>query len=242
MLKRKTIKTITSKKIKLVTLVVFLANSILFAQGNHLKIEINPFFKTKVLEKNSWYVSNNNDSLQFSKIKFYLTDFKILTKEGKIKQLPNSDFLVSIFNGESRSILLENISYKTGDQLLFNIGVNEKMNTLGVLSGSLDPANGMYWSWQSGYINFKIEGKSPSCSTRKNKFQFHIGGYKKPFAATRFKSVTIATAINNVLIIDFDIATLFDSIDISNLNQVMIPGKEAVEIADILPNLFSLNE
>ena len=242
MLKSKTIKTIRSKKIKLVTLVLLLANSILFAQGNHLKIEINPFFKTKVLEKNSWYVSKNNDSLQFSKIKFYLTDFKILTKEGKIKQLPNSDFLVAIFNGESSSILLENVSYKTGDQLLFNIGVNEKMNTSGALSGALDPANGMYWSWQSGYINFKIEGKSPSCSTRKNKFQFHIGGYKKPFAATRSKSVTITNAINNVLIIDFDIATLFDSIDISNLNQVMIPGKEAVEIADILPNLFSLNE
>jgi hypothetical protein len=242
MLKSKTITTITSKKIKLVTLVVLFANSILFAQENYLKIEINPFFKTKVLEKNSWYVSKNNDSLQFTKIKFYLTDFKILTKEGKIKQLQNSDFLVGIFNGESKSILLENVSYKTGDQLLFNIGVNEKMNTSGALSGALDPANGMYWSWQSGYINFKIEGKSPSCSTRKNKFQFHIGGYKKPFAATRSKSVTIANAINNVLIIDFDIATLFDSIDISNLNQVMIPGKEAVEIADILPDLFSLNE
>jgi hypothetical protein len=242
MLKSKTITTIRSKKIKLVTLVVLFANSILFAQENYLKIEINPFFKTKVLEKKSWYVSKNNDSLQFTKIKFYLTDFKILTKEGKIKQLPNSDFLVGIFNGESKSILLENVSYKTGDQLLFNIGVNEKMNTSGALSGALDPANGMYWSWQSGYINFKIEGKSPSCSTRKNKFQFHIGGYKKPFAATRSKSVTIANAINNVLIIDFDIATLFDSIDISNLNQVMIPGKEAVEIADILPDLFSLNE
>ena len=148
MLKSKTITTITSKKIKLVTLVVLFANSILFAQENYLKIEINPFFKTKVLEKNSWYVSKNNDSLQFTKIKFYLTDFKILTKEGKIKQLPNSDFLVGIFNGESKSILLENVSYKTGDQLLFNIGVNEKMNTSGALSGALDPANGMYWSWQ----------------------------------------------------------------------------------------------
>ena len=50
MLKSKTIKTIRSKKIKLITLVLLLGNSILFAQGNHLKIEINPFFKTKVLE------------------------------------------------------------------------------------------------------------------------------------------------------------------------------------------------
>ena len=57
-----------------------------------------------------------------------------------------------------------------------------------------------------------------------------------------FLWLSITNAINNVLIIDFDIATLFDSIDIRNLNQVMIPGKEAVKIADILPNLFSLNE
>ena len=44
MLKSKTITTITSKKIKLVTLVVLFANSILFAQENYLKIE-----KTDVL-------------------------------------------------------------------------------------------------------------------------------------------------------------------------------------------------
>ena len=233
---------ITKTIITLFTLLLLIANSVLFAQGNHLKIEINPVFKTAILEKNSWYVSNNNDSLQFFKIKFYVTDFKILAKGGKTKRIPNSNFLVDVFNDENLNILLKNISYEKGDQLLFNIGVEEKMNTSGALSGSLDPVNGMYWSWQSGYINFKIEGKSPSCTTRKNKFQFHIGGYLKPFASTRSVALDISTTKDNVLIIDLDIATLFNFIELSSLSQVMIPGKEAIEIADILPALFSLNE
>jgi hypothetical protein len=242
MLKIKTKKTFIPLNLKLVTLVLLIANSVLFAQKNHLKIEINPVFNKEVLDKNSWYVSNNNDSLQFLKIKFYVTDFKILTKGGETKYIPNSNFLVDVFNNEKLNILLENVSYEKGDQLLFNIGVEEKMNTSGALSGSLDPVNGMYWSWQSGYINFKIEGKSPSCTTRKNKFQFHIGGYQQPFASTRSLTLDFSTTKDNVLIIDLDIATLFNSIELSSLNQVMVPGIEAIKIADILPTLFSLNE
>ena len=41
----------------------------------------------------------------------------------------------------------------------------------------------MYWTWQSGYINFKIEGNSPLCSSSKSKFAFHIGGFQHPFNA-----------------------------------------------------------
>ncbi|MFT5248397.1 MAG: hypothetical protein ACI93P_000110 [bacterium] len=242
MLITRTTKLLLPIKIKLVTILLLIATGFVFAQENHLKIKFNPVFNKKVLEKNSWYVSSNNDSIQFLKITFYLTDFKILTKEGKTKSIPNSNFLVDVLNDENKNILLENVSYKKGDQLLFNIGVEEKMNTSGALSGALDPANGMYWSWQSGYINFKIEGKSPSCNTRKNKFQFHIGGYQLPFASTRSVTLNFSTTKNNVLKIDLNLGKLFNAISLDTLNQVMIPGKEAIQIADILPSLFLLNE
>jgi hypothetical protein len=242
MLITRTTKLLLPIKIKLVTILLLIATSFVFAQENHLKIKFNPVFNKKVLEKNSWYVSSNNDSIQFLKITFYLTEFKILTKEGKTKSIPNSNFLVDVLNDENKNILLENVSYKKGDQLLFNIGVEEKMNTSGALSGALDPANGMYWSWQSGYINFKIEGKSPSCNTRKNKFQFHIGGYQLPFASTRSVTLNFSTTKNNVLKIDLNLGKLFNVISLDTLNQVMIPGKEAIQIADILPSLFLLNE
>ena len=74
MLKNKTIKTITSKKIKLVTLVLLLANSILFAQGNHLKIDINPFFKTEFLEKYETYKSKVAKILAIKCISEFFTE------------------------------------------------------------------------------------------------------------------------------------------------------------------------
>jgi len=120
----------------------------------------------------------------------------------------------------------------------FNIGVEEEMNTSGALSGDLDPSKGMYWSWQSGYINFKIEGISPSCNTRKNKFKFHVGGYKQPNKTTRKVNCKINT--EERIIVNLDLAQFFNEIDLKVNNQIMIPGKEASALADMLPKLFSV--
>jgi hypothetical protein len=116
------------------------------------------------------------------------------------------------------------------------------MNTSGALSGDLDPSKGMYWSWQSGYINFKVEGKSPSCKTRKNKFQFHIGGYQEPFTTTRPVTIQAKSIKDNTLTIILDFSKIFKSINLNSTNQVIIPGKEASDLAEILPTLFSVDD
>jgi len=48
--------------------------------------------------------------------------------------------------------------------------VDSLANVSGAMSNDLDATKGMYWSWQSGFINLKIEGKSASCKTRKINF------------------------------------------------------------------------
>ena len=69
------------------------------------------------------------------------------------------------------------------DKIKFNLGIDSLTNVSGVMGGDLDPTKGMYWTWQSGYINFKMEGSSAVCPTRNHEFQFHIGGYQDPFYA-----------------------------------------------------------
>jgi hypothetical protein len=89
------------------------------------------------------------------------------------------------------------------------------------MAGDLDPIKGMYWAWQSGYINMKIEGKSSSCRTRKNEFQFHIGGYLSPYYAMRKVALTYdkkATEIN----IGIDLYNFFASDE--SINFLFIPA------------------
>jgi hypothetical protein len=59
-------------------------------------------------------------------------------------------------------------------------GVDSITNLTGRFSGSLDPSNGMYWTWQNGFIHLKLEGNGNLVSTPKHMFQFHLGGYSYP--------------------------------------------------------------
>jgi hypothetical protein len=44
----------------------------------------------------------------------------------------------------------------------FLLGVDSARNVSGIQTGALDPARGMFWTWNSGYVMAKIEGSSPS--------------------------------------------------------------------------------
>ena len=105
------------------------------------------------------------DSITFSKIAVYLSSPEI-----NFYQLVNAE------NDKSLQLDFEEIGSNT-----FYLGVDSLTNSNGAMGGDLDPTKGMYWTWQSGYINVKIEGKYSGCNTRNNKFQFHLGGYQNPF-------------------------------------------------------------
>jgi hypothetical protein len=205
-----------------------------------LHITIKPNFKGEKLNKDTWFITNNKDSIKLKKIKFYLTNFNVLDTDNKNISIVNSNFLIDAFITETLTINLPNSSNKEITEISFNIGVEEQMNTDGALAGDLDPTKGMYWSWQSGYINFKIEGVSPSCKTRKNKFMFHIGGYEAPFKTTRKVSFKIDSKNKNNIILQLNLDSFFNSIDLKTTNQIMIPGEKAKDLADKLPKLFTV--
>jgi hypothetical protein len=108
----------------------------------------------------------------------------------------------------------------------------------GALGGDLDPTKGMYWAWQSGYINFKLEGKSKLCKTRNNEFQFHVGGYLSPFQTIQQVSLKINST--NQINVSIDIEQFITELDLTEINQVMTPGVESVVLARKLPLIFNM--
>lgn len=193
------------------------------------------------LERNKKYMTKA-DTLEIETFKFYLSNIEIeFDDQSKIKP-KNNYYLIDWDNPKSFLIPIAKSQNKIISKVTFNIGVDSTASVSGALAGDLDPINGMYWAWQSGYINMKIEGKSNSCKTRKNQFQFHLGGYLKPNYALRKIEIPIQKnqIPNGAINIIVDIGHLFSEISLKETNSIMIPGKAAMEIADLSAKIFSV--
>ena len=193
------------------------------------------------LERNKKYMTKS-DTLEIETVKFYLSNIEIeFDDKSKIKP-KNNYYLIDWDNPKSFFIPIASRQNKIVSKVTFNIGVDSTASVSGALAGDLDPTNGMYWAWQSGYINMKIEGKSNSCKTRKNQFQFHLGGYLKPNYAIRKIEIPIQKNQNQNGAIKFiaDLENLFSEISLKETNSIMIPGKAAMEIADLSAKIFSV--
>jgi hypothetical protein len=83
----------------------------------------------------------------------------------------------------------------------------------------------------------KIEGKSSSCKTRRNEFQFHIGGYLPPYYAMQKIELIYDKNATNINI-GIDLKNFFSNINLSETNSVMIPGKQAMQLADYSKKIF----
>ena len=210
--------------------------------GQSLELHIAPVFGNEPITEDTWFVSTNDDSMQFESIRFYLSDIQFDLNNGQTIKDALPAHLVDVFEPTTLKISLQNINYKDIKTMHFNIGIDSTTSVSGALSGDLDPTKGMYWAWQSGYINMKIEGRSPQCKNRKNVFQFHIGGYMQPFYAMRHVELPIKPFFTEGVVLKIDLSKFFEKININTQNSIMIPGKEAVQLADLSIQMFSIDE
>jgi len=125
-------------------------------------------------------------------------------------------------------------------KIKFNLGIDSITNVSGAMGGDLDPTKGMYWTWQSGYINLKLEGKSKLCKTRNNEFQFHLGGYQNGDNA--LQTIILNVSENKEIDILIDIEQFVAAIDLSEQNQIMSPGKKAVLLSEKFSKIFSIQK
>lgn len=168
----------------------------------------------------------NGDSILVETLRFYIANLQFLQNGQLVATDKNTAHLIDASVESTLHFTVETPEKIAYNQVKFNLGIDSLTNVSGALGGDLDPTKGMYWTWQSGYINFKLEGKNARCKTRNNEFQLHIGGYAAPYNTLQ----TIVLDIKNNQII-FDIATLLHDIDYTQRPNIMSPCKEAVELS-----------
>ena len=175
------------------------------------------------------------DSTSITNLKFYLTKFSLTKSRNTVWQEESSYHLIDISNPKSLDFVLnlsKNIDF---DAIHFLLGTDSLTNVSGVMGGDLDPTKGMYWAWNSGYINFKLEGENNAIP-----FEFHLGGYTPPFQTVQ--KIKLKTNSKNNLTIELDIVKLLKQLDLTAQKKIMSPGKEAQQLAIMLSTLFSIRE
>ena len=182
-------------------------------------------FNNEKIVLNKAYQNNYADNFSINKLQFYISDLRFYSQNKEVLEYHKKYILIDIENENSLKISLpSNLIF---DQALFNIGIDEETNKTGAKGGDLDPIYGMYWTWNSGYINFKLEG----LYKHNNEFLLHIGGFMKPYNTLQKIKINIAKEHNNKLELNFD--RFLNSLDF-NLDKILSPGKNAVKFSNML--------
>ena len=198
-----------------------------FSQTTYLKFDV--LFEDESLELNKNYTS---DSIQFTKLQFYISNLTFLKDSIEVQSFDSIFYLVDMTKNNELNL---NLDYDF-THLSFDLGIDSLTNVSGAFGDNLNPIHGMYWTWQSGYINFKIEGSSPVCKTRKNQFQFHLGGYQFPFNC--IQSVKLEAHSNKDIVVLLNLEKWMNEIDLATIPYLMSPSELSVRLSATLSNSF----
>ena len=177
----------------------------------------------------------SGDTMQFVTAKYYVSNFKLKDSNGNWHAMPESYFLVDLSNPESAMLNLGNFPYGTYTEMSYVVGVDSLRNVSGAQTGALAASNGMFWSWNSGYIMFKLEGLSPQSST--GSFTYHIGGFSgaNNTVATIYHVFTEAMtlgAAGRMIHLSVNMAKPFHTLgSVSANNMIHMPGATGTQMA-----------
>jgi hypothetical protein len=187
-----------------------------------------PVINSSPILLNQHYFSTElNDSISISKLKFYISNIALLNNDKVMYKNTAGVYLLNVEDSLNLQFdIPQNLSF---NRIQFGLGVDSITNTSGALDGALDPLMGMYWTWQSGYINFKMEGFIGDISKEENKFEYHLGGYSDKNNA--YQLVEIPVQYKSDIQFQMPIDLIFKTMLLEKKYNIMSPSTIAVSLS-----------
>lgn len=150
-----------------------------------IEFEFEHFVGTQAFSFGTSYTNPaTGESFTPSMLRYFISNIELKTSAGVSYVVPQeqSYFLIDHEKPETLKFVINDIPEGDYNEVSFIIGVDSLRNTkpTSERTGNLDiagVAQGMYWSWNSGYIFVKFEGTSPQSTATDGKFRYHIGGF-----------------------------------------------------------------
>jgi len=203
-------------------------------------IHVLPCFEQKAMVLDGPIRTASGDSLAFHTFRMYLSNVVFYKNGMAVFTEKDSHHLLDLEEPGTLDLpfsIPANLHY---DEIAFDVGIDSLTHASGAMGGDLDPTKGMFWGWQGGYINIKIEGYHSKCTARKHAFQFHLGGYLPPFPT--LQSVRLAVPSDQKTVqVQLDLSPFLAQIDWSQDPNVMAPGSAAKVFSKIIAQSFRIH-
>jgi len=193
------------------------------------------------------YVNAAGDSFTVSRFQYYISNVQLTKTDGTVWSEPESYHLITA--GSATEFDMTTVPAGSYNSISYTIGVDSTRNVSGAQTGALDPAKGMFWSWNSGYIMMKFEGTSPSSPAAGGTVMLHPGGFSGANNAVRPVAYALPAVINvrsaraQHIHLAADVLKLLNApnqISFATTNIIHMPGAAANKLADNYAGMFTV--
>lgn len=221
-------------------------------EGSHtVRVVFQPVVQGEPLTFNQAYTNAFGEDYTVTAFRFYISALSLKNNNSGLPA--TSEVKYRLVDAAIANTL--SFSVPTGQNALnglaFQIGIDSIDNVSGAQSGDLDPAKGMFWTWNSGYIMAKLEGSSSYSTVPDGNFTYHIGGFSGENKTMR--SVSLFTPQNQqitlmdnrtvTILVNADIDKWFHgahALSIASNAFVHSPGSLAKLYADNYAGMFTI--
>ncbi len=201
--------------------------------------DINCKGENNILNKD--LLNDFGENYTITKLKYYVSNIKFVTGEKR-----NTTNQVYLIDASKKNLFSITVPPKNITGISFLLGVDSTLNCSGAQDGALDPLNDMFWTWNNGYIFFKVEGTADVSKADLHRIEHHIGGYKGSNKTMREIYLPInnkALLKNKTLVVELNIDKYWNGINKLKFAEqpvIAVPGLQAKNAANNFNDMFSI--
>ncbi|MES1215009.1 MAG: MbnP family protein [Bacteroidota bacterium] len=212
-------------------------------RNGKVELRFSHFVGDQKLNIDSTYKNAFGETYTISRFKYYVTNIKLVKSSDDSEiEIKDSYFLVYDDDDLSKTISLS-VPEGNYSAISFLLGVDSLHNVSGAQTDALDPMNGMFWTWNTGYVIVKLEGRSSVSTLPGNLIEYHLGGFKGPDKVNR--RISLPFPEGNMYVNDKKTLVLNVKADInlffSGINKLPIKANPACTSAGSLARQYAEN-
>lgn len=221
-------------------------------QKGDMQIEWKHFVGSQALALTTGqYLTPSDEKYTVTTFNYYISNIQLKKADGSVYVYPkdSSYFLIKSNKASTQISTLKGIPAGEYTDISFLIGVDSTKNYGGpeTKTGVLDPSEGMFWLWNTGYIFWKLEGEYIDSTNTPKLFRYHISGggwnsvnnvreVKMNFGTSK---LTISPDTKAELHLKVDVDKVFKDMIINGNPNIMDFSKLSSVLADNFSTAFS---